>query len=137
MEYCGRSTVVFIWPTDNEVPETGGTGVLFKIAPDFHFILTAAHVAKKLIECSNKRRTPFIRGAGEVERYPIPFDDVELVSSHLMFKNGDPFDIAAIRLSTSMSEQLSLDSRFLTLDDVDISVEGGSEKLVLPARLQC
>ena len=127
MEYCGRSTVVFIWPTENQVPETGGTGVLFRIAPDFHFMLTASHVAKKLIECSNRHRTPFICGAGEVERYPIPFDHVELVSSHLRFKNGDPFDIAAIKLSTSMSEQLSLYSRFLTLNDVDISVEGGSE----------
>jgi hypothetical protein len=131
-EYCrhlGRSTVAFIWPTSEPVPETGGIGVLLHVPPDSYFALTAAHVAEELLRCHHEHKTPFICGACGVEVQPIPVDDVRIVSSHLGVREGniDLLDTAAIKLSGRMVERLLVHNRFLTLNDVDLSVEGGDE----------
>jgi hypothetical protein len=99
-QYLGQRVVAFIWSAKDQVPKTGGTGVLLHIPPDFFFVLTAAHVAKELANGQHDGRTPYICGAGSVAQWPILVDDVRLISSDLRFR-PDIMDTAAIRLSNS------------------------------------
>jgi hypothetical protein len=131
-EYCrylGPSTVIFVWPTDEGAPHIGGTGVLLYIPPSFFFALTAGHVGKQVANYTREGKAAFICGAGEVEQAPILIDKVSLISSHLGVQDGhiDVLDTAAIKLSSPIVERLVVHNRFLTLNDLDLSVETDGE----------
>ena len=115
-----RATVPFYAIQDDEV-KLDRTGVLYSIA-GHHFILTASHDLGAIV----RYNIPLYVDRTDHSSLPIPLSDAVF---HCTEKERR--DVAAIKISDKVAEQLRPNKEFLTHADVRLTDQGGDALYVL------